>query len=257
MSKVMRVLTETVTIPPLEGTPPDGPPMHGYLARPDTTGPLTGVVVGMELFGVSAHVRDVCDHLADLGYLALAPDLYHRHATMIELPEDDHGRASGFELLHQLTRPRVLADLRATLDYLQNRCSTFAGMVGLSVGGHVAYFAATELDLPAVVIAYGGWIPTTDIPLSRPQPTLTKTPGITGRVLLLIGEQDQLIPAEQRHQLSEALTNADIAHELVEYPDTGHGFLNPRRDSYQAFAAQDAWQRIEKLLSHNPASASR
>jgi len=254
MSDAMRVLTEMVATPM-----PDGTPMHGYLARPDTTDPLVGVVVGMELFGVSAHVRDVCEHLADLGYLALAPDLYHRHATMIELPEDDHGRARGFELLHQLTRPRVLADLRATLDYLQNRCSTVAGMVGLSVGGHVAYLAATELDLPAVVIAYGGWIPTTDIPLSRPQPTLTKTPGITGRVLLLIGEHDQLIPAEHRRQLTEALTDAEVTHELIEYPDTGHGFLNPRRDNYQADAAEDAWQRIQQLLSHNnnPATASR
>lgn len=95
-----RVITETVTIPL-----PGAAPMQGYLARPDTTDPLVGVLVGMELFGISAHVRDVCEHLADLGYLALAPDLHHRHASIVELAEDEDGRARGFALLHQMTRP--------------------------------------------------------------------------------------------------------------------------------------------------------
>lgn len=243
-SRTPRVITETVSIPQ-----PDSAPMPGYLARPDTTGPLLGVLVGAELFGISAHVRDVCEHLADLGYLALAPDLHHRHGWMVELPEDDEGRTRGFALLHQMTRPTVLTDLQATLDYLRTRCSGVAGMVGLSVGGHVAYFAATALDLPAVVIAYGGWIPTTDIPLSQPQPTLVRTPQITGRVLLLVGEDDPLIPSEHRHQLTQALTESGVIHELVTYPDTGHGFLSHRRATYQAHAATDAWHRIPQWLN--------
>lgn len=246
------MLTETVPVPL-----PGAAPMHGYLARPDTGGPLVGVLVGMELFGISAHVRDVCERLADLGYLALAPDLHHRHDGMLELAEDQDGRARGFALLHQLTRPAVLADLQAALDYLRLRCADVAGMVGLSLGGHVAYLAATELDLPAVVVAYGGWIPTTDIPLSRPEPTITRTPGITGRVLLLVGEDDPLIPAEHRRQLVEALTRAGVTHDLVTYPDTGHGFLSDRRDSYQARSAQDAWRRIQRWLDPGSDAAGR
>ena len=243
--RTSRILTETVTIPL-----PGAAPMQGYLARPDTTGPLVGVLVGMELFGISAHVRDVCERLADLGYLALAPDLHHRHASMVELPEDDGGRARGFALLHRMTRPTVLADLQAALDYLYLRCGAgVAGMVGLSVGGHVAYLAATALELPAVVIAYGGWIPTTDIPLSQPESTLAGTPGITGRVLILIGEGDQLIPADHRRQLTAALTAAGVTHELVTYPDTGHGFLSNRRDSYQDHAATDTWHRIAHWIT--------
>ncbi len=128
-------------------------------------------------------------------------------------------------------------------------------MIGLSVGGHVAYLAATELDLPTVVVAYGGWIPTADIPLSQPQPTITKTAGITSRVLVLVGDRDSLIPPEQRRQLTHALTGAGVTHELVEYPDTGHGFLCDRRHSYQASAAQDAWKRIEGLLASSKASS--
>ena len=125
-------------------------------------------------------------------------------------------------------------------------------MVGLSVGGHVAYLAATDLPLPAVAVVYGGWIPTTEIPLGRPEPTLARTSGITGRVLLLVGEDDPIVPAAHRTQLDDALTAADVDHQLVVYPGAGHGFLCDRRDSYHPAAAADAWRRILAMLS--PAS---
>ncbi len=238
------VITQTVQV-----TVGDEPPMSAYLAHPARPGPFPGVVVGMELFGISGHVRDVCDRLAGLGYLALAPDLYHRSAPGIELPEDAEGRERGFALLHQLTRDQALTDIAACLDYLLAAGSARVGMVGLSVGGHVAYLAAAALDLPAVAVAYGGWIPTTDIPLSRPDPTLADTPAITGRVLFLVGENDQLIPPEQRQAITDALANAGIRHDVIHYPATGHGFLSDRRDTFQPAAAEDAWQRIGQLLA--------
>lgn len=244
-----------MTVPPVVRTQTvqvavgKGRSMGGYLACPARPGPLPGVLVGMELFGISGHVRDVCDRLAGLGFLALAPDLYHRSAPGIELPEDASGRERGFALLHQLTREQALADIAAAAEHLHTAGSARVGMVGLSVGGHVAYLAATALDLPAVAVVYGGWIPTTDIPLSQPEPTLAATPGITGRILSLVGENDQLIPAEHRQAISEALCNAGIRHDLVEYPGAAHGFLSDRRETYHPSAAHDAWQRIGKLLS--------
>lgn len=246
----VRVLTETVQI-----SVGSARPMGAYLARPDTAGPLPGVLVGMELFGVSAHVRDVCERLASLGYLALAPDLYHRTAPGVELPAEDTGRERGFALLHQMTRQQVVDDVRVARDYLDARSSGVAGMVGLSIGGHVAYLAAAELDLPAVAVVYGGWIPTTDIPLSRPTPTIDKTPAITGRMLILVGEDDPLIPPPHRRLLSRALARAAVTHELVTYQGAGHGFLCDRRNTYNEPAATDAWRRIAQLLTDHPATA--
>ncbi len=62
-------------------------------------------------------------------------------------------------------------------------------MVGLSLGGHIAYVAATEFDLAEVAVFYGGWLPSTDIPISRPEPTLSLPPNLTGPVLFLVGEE--------------------------------------------------------------------
>jgi len=243
-------LTRSVQIP----VPGTAAPMTGYLARPATAEPAGSVIGGMELFGLSAHVRDVCDRLADVGYLAIAPDLYHRSAPGIELPEDEAGRARGFQLLAQLTRPQVLTDITATIDYLAEYTVPLAGMIGLSVGGHVAYLAAAHLHIPATVIFYGGWIPTTDITISQPEPTIAATGGITGRVLMVIGEKDTLIPPEQRRQLADALRAAHIEHELIQYPEASHGFLSDRRASFHPQAAHDAWTRLARFLNETPES---
>ncbi|GAB3153458.1 hypothetical protein FLX08_34985 [Microbispora hainanensis] len=99
----------------------DGSRMGGFLARPADPGRFPGVVVAMELFGVSAHVRDVCERLAVDGHVALAPDLYHRDASMVELPHDAAGRERGFELLHRMTRDHAVDDVRAAVGHLRTR----------------------------------------------------------------------------------------------------------------------------------------
>ena len=110
--------------------------------------------------------------------------------------------------------------------------------------------------LAAVAVLYGGWIPTTDIPLSQPEPTLARTPGITGRVLILVGEQDHVVPREHRRAIADALTAARIDHEIVEYPGVGHGFFCDRRDGYDRAAAEDSWERLASLLDVSRLRAS-
>jgi len=242
------ILTHTVDID-IDIDIDDGTTMRGYVARPTEPGPHPGVVVAMELFGLSAHVREVCERLAALGFVALAPDLYHRTAPGTELAEDAGGRERGFQLLHQQTREQVLRDIAAAIDRLHADGSAAVGMIGLSVGGHVAYLAATEFDLPAVAVVYGGWLPTTDIPLGRPEPTLARTPQITGHLLVLVGEDDQVVPPEHRREVAHALRAAGVRHEIIEYPGVAHGFLNDRRASYNPAAATDAWRRVQDLLT--------
>lgn len=218
--------------------------MSAYLARPAVGGPFPGVVVAMELFGVDAAVRDVCDRLAGLGFTALAPDLHHRTAPGEELARDAAGRQRGFELLESMTRTTVLHDIRASINHLKASGSKHISMVGLSVGGHIAYLAATEFDLAAVAIFYGGWLPTTDIPLSRPTPTLSLTPAITAKLLFLVGDHDHVVPPDHQREIASALTESGIDHEVIVYPAVGHGFLTT-----DPATAADAWQRVHSLLT--------
>lgn len=69
----MNIKTESIQIP-LEG----GGAMGGYLARPDDGEARSAILVFMEIFGINAHIRDVAQRLAREGYVALAPDYFHR-----------------------------------------------------------------------------------------------------------------------------------------------------------------------------------
>ena len=81
-------------------------------------------------------------------------------------------------------------------------------MIGFSAGGHLAYLAACRLPVSRTAVLYGGWLPSTDIPMSQPSPTLDLTPGIKGRILYLVGEDDALIPDGPRRRIRQALLNA-------------------------------------------------
>jgi carboxymethylenebutenolidase len=224
-----------------------------YMARPQAPGNYSGVIIGFELFGVTSYIQSIVERIAQLGYVALAPDFYHRSSPGIELEATAEGRARGFELLHQLTRQQALNDVRAAMIYLSNeeKCSKI-GTVGLSVGGHIAYLAATQFDLKATVAFYPGWLTAQDIPLSRPTPTLSLTPGIAehdGYLLFLVGEQDNLISASQREAIVKELQTARVRHELVSYPDTAHRFFYEEGESYRQVAADDAWRRVRAVLA--------
>jgi len=157
--------------------------MTTYLARPAGSGPWPAVLLGFEMFGVTGYLRRVAERLAGAGYVAMVPDFYHRYSSSdspVQLSADAEGRSRGLELVGDLRRERVLADVQAALQHLAARQDTrgTAAMVGLSAGGHIAYYAATQVPLAALVVFYPGWSTGAEIPLSQPVATLTLTPDI-------------------------------------------------------------------------------
>ena len=229
----------------------DGTTLPAYLARPAATPAATGVIVAHELFGVSPDIRGVADDLAAAGYLAIAPEFYHRDAEPGRwLARDDAGRREGFGYLHRLGRDQALADVAAAMAALRSEPGIErAAMVGFSAGGHLSYLAACRLPIGRTAVLYGGWLPTTDIPMSRPSPTLDLTPGIRGRLLYLVGDDDALIDAGQRRQIDDALRAAGIDHELISYPGTAHAFFWPGTPAFSQEARDDAWTRILAMLA--------
>jgi carboxymethylenebutenolidase len=242
----MTITQETITIPVADGTT-----LPAYLARPAGGAAPVAVVVAHELFAVNPDIRGVADSLAEAGYLALAPEFYHRHAEPGRwLERTDAGRRAGFALLNQLRRSEALADVNACLSWLGAQSNIRrTAMIGFSAGGHLAYLAACQLPISRTAVLYGGWLPTTDIPMSQPTPTLDLTPGISGPLLYLVGEDDALIDASQRGQIRAALEHAGVEHELVTYPGVTHAFFWPGTSAFDQKARDDAWTRILSLLA--------
>ena len=241
----------TATNPAIQLSVPDGTTMQAYVARPGDDHARTGVIVAHELFAVNPDIRGVADDLARAGYLTIAPEFYHRDAPPGRwLERDPAGREEGFRYLNRLGRQQAVDDAAACIGWLSAQPSIDRiAMIGFSAGGHLSYLAACRLPVSATAVLYGGWLATTDIPMSQPSPTLDLTPGIRGRILYLVGEDDALIDAGQRGQIGDALTAAGTDHELISYPGAAHAFFWPGTPAFNQAARDDAWSRIIAMLA--------
>ncbi|MFI7689696.1 dienelactone hydrolase family protein [Nonomuraea sp. NPDC049655] len=255
--------------------------MAAYTALPVGVRRPVGVLVAGEIFGVSGYARRMADRLAGLGHAAVVPDFNHRHelrpfpagssaglvpegveagveagvgvtvagdavtggplGRVVELPVDAAGRERGLELAWLLRREQVLDDARAASEHLRRVGARPAAAVGFSLGGHVVCSVAGELGLAAAVALYPGWLTGTELPLSRPEPTLERAARAPGRLVVLLGADDPIIDGAQQRAIAERL-------ETVVYPGASHGFAADERDTFHPAAAQDAWRRIEDVL---------
>jgi carboxymethylenebutenolidase len=256
MSDETTIETSWIQIPVASTEDGGTAPMEGYLARPSGPGPWPGVLVGFEMFGITGFVRSVTDRLASAGYLALAPDFYHWQGGggHVELPADADGRARGLELLNGLSRKLVRADVHAAIKALAARPGSTgqAAFFGMSAGGHIAFYAASQIPLSALVCLYPGWLADAGTGLSKVEPLLTLTPRIAGLgtpVLFLAGADDHLFKPGHLDEIRAGLAEAGVRHEMIIYPDTPHGFFCHERDTYRPLAADDAWARATKFLS--------
>ena len=241
----MAVSTERVSIP-IEG----GATMGGYLARPEGAGSHPGVLVFMEVFGINSHIRDVTERVAAEGYVALAPDFFHRTGPGVEFGYDDDGMSKGIALLEQLETDEMISDARAALAFLrqQSGVGPKIGAMGFCIGGHMTYLTACETDVDAAASFYGGAIAAPQ-GLGGGPPTVSRTPKIAGRILCLFGAEDAMIPPDQVQQIEAALKAAGTRHEVVTYPGADHGFFCDQRATYQKEAASDAWERVKTLFA--------
>jgi len=241
----MKIETQKVEMPLAAGR------MGGYLARPQGKGLHPAVLVYMEIFGINSHIREVTERVAREGYLALAPDYFHRTGPGVELGYDEKGFARGMQLLGALRADEMIADARAAIAWLRGRPDVRGdriGCMGFCVGGHMTYLTACETDVRAAASFYGGGIAAPQGFGGAPS-TLGRTAKIKGRILCLFGEKDHLIPAAQVEAIRGALEQHRIRHECVVYPGADHGFFCDQRPAYQETAAADAWKRVQSLFA--------
>jgi carboxymethylenebutenolidase len=218
----------------------DGTSMTAYVARPAEPGKFPGMLVLQEAFGVNAHIRDVTERIAREGYVAIAPELFHRTGTGFEGRYDDFPAAMPH--MKGLTEQGQTADMRAAYDWLRSHDQVSPdriASIGFCMGGRASFLACATLPLQASVSFYGGGIA---------QGFLHRAPDMHAPILLFWGGLDHHILAEHRHAVVEALTKANkqFVNVLVSYAD--HGFFCDARASYNAAAAGLAWALTRQFL---------
>ena len=133
----MEIHTEFVTVNVADGTS-----MRLYVARPTGARPARGLLVMQEAFGINAHIRDVTERFAREGFLAVAPELFHRTGAGFEGKYDDFPSAMAH--MKELRDPSMEADFRAAYDWLRGNGiagSSPIAAIGFCMGGRAAVLA--------------------------------------------------------------------------------------------------------------------
>ena len=211
----------------------DGTEMRAYTAFPSSTGPVPGIILLQEAFGVNSHIRSVADRLAAAGYAVVAPELFHRTAA----PGQEFAYAdfaSAMPHYFATNNEDLTADLQASFNWLQNQPLVMAekiGSIGFCLGGRVSFLANAVLPLAAAVSYYGGGTHTiTD-----------RAKDLHAPQLFFWGGLDAHISKDEITQVTEAVEAAGkpFINTVISYAD--HGFHCDERPSYNAEAAAEAW----------------
>ncbi|NML47276.1 dienelactone hydrolase family protein [Ramlibacter sp. G-1-2-2] len=212
----------------------DGHRFGAYAARPATAA-RAGIVVLQEIFGVNAHIRSICDRLAALGYLAVAPALYDRAERDAQLAYGAEGVARGRAIRQQVNDDVAMRDVAATVDAIGAELGPQGkiGVIGFCWGGTLAWLAAARLArVDAAVAFYGTGI----------AGYLAEAP--RKPVLLHFGRQDTNIPQADVAKLRAAFPAVPV-HEY----DAGHGFNCDDRAAYEPASAKAAWDRTTAFFA--------
>jgi len=221
--------------------------MEAYVAQPKGGGVYPGVVVIQEAFGVNDHIKKVTERIAAEGYVAIAPDIFHREAERL-IPYSDMKKA--IATLQRVVDGKAMDDVGAAIAHLKSQSNVKSGSLGVTgfcMGGRLTYLAAAHHadDLKCAVPYYGG-----GIPMGNPSP-LARTGEIKCPMYLFFGAKDQLIPTEHVGQIDAELTAKKVSYQLNIYPEAGHGFFCDDRGSYHEASAKDAWEKTKAFFAQH------
>ena len=213
----------------------DGKEMDVFLAKPQGAGPFPAVLIMFHRGGIDAFTTGLADKLADAGYIAAAPNFFHRR------PKDEDPE----EIMKARLDSEVKADLDATVAYLQAKptvqTENFA-IIGHCMGGRMAFFGACVNPVfNAAAIYYSGnmfgaWG-------DGPTP-FERLKDISCPVIGFFGRDDVNPSPADVDKLSAELTGIGIAHDFHSYEGAGHAFQNfLNANSFREEAAKDSWEK--------------
>ena len=229
--------TETVTT--------EGESFSGHVALPDAgSGP--GLLVLQEIFGVNTYIRSVLDRVAQMGYVAMAPDMFWRQEPdfVVEPDEGDDGMTRAFAAMGSFDEALGSADLGAALDHLRRlpECDGRVGVIGFCFGGTLTFLAASDHDPECAVSYYGSGVA---------DALDAKAAGVSCPILFHFGGDDPYLPNEMAEAIAARFATVDTAT-VVTQAGAGHAFDNSFNPAFaNPEAAAEAWRITTEFLAEH------
>lgn len=237
-SHVMGVTASSETI-----STADGGEMGVHACVPGS-GAGAGVLVLMEIYGLGPYVKRAAERLAELGYVALAPDLYRRIEPGLELGHDEAGTRRAMASAKRLDERGAVQDAGTALEALRARPEVDgrkAAVLGFCLGGRLAYELAAAADPDAAVCYYGSGI----------ADALDRVARIECPVLFHFGAEDPYVPRGSAERVA-TVAAATPGWECHIHPEAGHAFDNHESPMFhRPGPAARAWELTRDFLARH------
>ena len=224
--------------------------MRAHIFRPAAPGKYPGILMFSEIFQVTAPIRRTAAILAGHGFIVACPEIYHElEAPGTVLAYDANGTSRGNA--HKTTK-EVTAydnDARAVLDYLKSRddCTGRLGVMGICIGGHLAFRAAMNPDVLATTCFYATDIHKKSLGLGENDNSLERAAEIKGELLHIWGRQDPHVPLEGRNLVKARLEEVGAKFTWHEF-NAQHAFMRDEGPRYDPALALQSWGLLLELF---------
>ena len=200
-------------------TTPTGP-MRLHLFRPAAAGRYPGILLYSEIYQITGPIRRMAAFLAGQGYLVAAPEVYHEFEQPGSvLAYDAAGTDRGNELKFTKEVSAFDSDARTGLDFLAKHecCTARLGVMGICLGGHLAFRAAMNRDVLAAACFYATDIHDHQLGKGHTDDSLARAGDIKGEVMCVWGRQDPHVPLEGRIRIRHRLEEAGVFYQWHEF----------------------------------------
>jgi len=230
----MTIIEETVEIPTPTG------PMRSYVFTPAETGTRAGILMFSEIFQVTGPIRRTAAQVASAGFTVIVPEIYHElEPAGTVIPYDTAGAEKGNADKIAKEVSAYDSDARAALDYLKSRPDSNGrlGVLGICIGGHLAFRAAMNADVQATVCFYATDIHKGSLGKGMHDDSLARASEIKGELLHIWGRQDPHVPLEGRVKIHARLEEAGLNFQWIEV-NAQHAFLRDEGPRYDPALAR-------------------
>jgi carboxymethylenebutenolidase len=225
-------------------------PMRTHIFRPAAAGKYPGVALYSEIFQVTEPIRRAAEMLAGHGFLVAVPEIFHElerpgEVLAYDTAGADRGNADKFgkELSAYDDDARVVLKFLRTSEHSTGQ----VGVMGICIGGHLAFRAAMNPEVRATACFYATDIHSHSLGKGKDDNSLARAGEIKGELLMIFGRQDPHISLEGRRLIQARLEEVGARYTWHEF-NAQHAFMRDEGPRYDPALAQMCWGMVVELF---------